>query len=129
MSARIAPDTIGLVAAMAVDYRPHAPASSGREVSPAVPAQGAAPQLRTDAAVGAERPERSETSAPTASNAASEKAPPPPPPSEQPGADYVRAVIAGELAPRPTTAQELFVRVGTSWTPPESEYRLTEKIA
>jgi hypothetical protein len=129
MSARIAPDTIGLVAAMAVDYRPPAPASSGREVSPAASNTAVSTQPRSEGAARPERSEPGQTSASTPSPAAAEKAPPPPPPPEQPGADYVRAVISGELAPRPTTAQELFVRVGTSWTPPESEYRLTEKIA
>jgi len=129
MSARIAPDTIGLVAAMAVDYRPPAPAGSGREVSPSVSAAGIATQGRSDGAARPERLDQAPDAASAASGAATPKAPPPPPPSEQPGADYVRAVISGELAPRPTKAQELFVRVGTSWTPPESEYRLTEKIA
>ena len=54
---------------------------------------------------------------------------PPPPPAEQPGADYVRAVLSGALAPRPKTAQELFMRTGTTWMPPESEYRLADKTA
>lgn len=129
MSARIAPDTIGLVAAMAVDYRPPAPASSGREVSPAASNAPVNSQPRSETAPRADRSEQARSATTAPSSAAAEKAPPPPPPSEQPGADYVRAVISGELAPRPTTAQELFVRVGTSWTPPESEYRLTEKIA
>ena len=54
---------------------------------------------------------------------------PPAPPAEKPGADYVRAVLSGALAPRPKTAQELFMRTGTTWTPPESEYRLADKTA
>lgn len=53
----------------------------------------------------------------------------PEPPSEPSGAAYVRAVISGALSPRPTTAQELFARVGTGWVPPESEYRLADKTA
>jgi len=54
---------------------------------------------------------------------------PPAPPAEQPGADYVRAVLSGALAPRPKSAQELFMRTGTTWTPPESEYRLADITA
>ena len=54
---------------------------------------------------------------------------PPPMPVEQPGTDYVRAVISGALSPRPKSAQELFMRTGSGWIPPESEYRLADKTA
>lgn len=121
MSARIAPDTIGTIAALAVDYRPPAP-STQREVAPVAEASGSQ--------TGSTRTDKSASAASTEAAAKpAEKTPPPPPPPEQPGADYVRAVISGQLLPRPTSAQELFARVGTGWTPPESEYRLTERIA
>jgi hypothetical protein len=64
-----------------------------------------------------------------ASAPAREETPAPPMPLEQPGTDYVRAVLSGALSPRPITAQELFTRTGTGWVPPESEYRLADKTA
>jgi len=122
MSARIAPDTIGAVAPVA-DYRQPTPVVSSPPVTSRLQSSDIAENGSLGTSTGLARsntppvPER--TPAP----------PPPLPPIEKPGADYVRAVISGALAPRPTSAQELFARVGTSWTPPESEYRLTEKIA
>ena len=64
-----------------------------------------------------------------ASAPAREEVPPPPMPLEQPGTDYVRAVISGALSPRPKSAQELFMRTGSGWIPTESEYRLADKTA
>lgn len=127
MSARIAPDSIGAVATLAVDYRPPTPPPAPQ----IVPASGAAGSAGArSSTTDGPRPETRPTSSQASeARAAAEKAPPPPLPPETPGADYVRAVISGQLLPRPTSAQELFTRVGTGWTPPESEYRLTEKIA
>lgn len=122
MSARIAPDTIGAVAPVA-DYRQPMPMVNPAAISPPVQSS----QTGENAGLGTSSRSVRPDSAPSPERT---PAPPPPmPPVEKPGADYVRAVISGALAPRPTSAQELFARVGTSWTPPESEYRLTEKIA
>lgn len=120
MSARIAPESIGAVAPVA-EYRQPAPTPNATSITRPPPAPSSS-DTGLDRSASSARPEKSDAerrSAPV----------PPMPPLEQPGADYVRAVISGALAPRPTSAQELFARVGTSWTPPESEYRLTEKIA
>jgi hypothetical protein len=37
------------------------------------------------------------------------------------------AVLSGALAPRPTSMQEVFLRTGTGWVPPDSDYRLADK--
>jgi hypothetical protein len=126
MSARIAPEAVAAVLPVA-DYRlPEVPvreveATLGIGVQPRNPYAEAArvtAELNgaVEGTVEAAHPHR-------------EPVAPAPLPLEQPGADYVRAVLSGELSPRPTSAQELFARVGTGWVPPESEYRLTEKIA
>lgn len=127
MSARIAPDSIGAVAALAVDYRPPTPPPAP-QIAPAGGAAGSS-GARSSTTDGPRSDTRQASDPVREARVAAEKAPPPPLPPETPGADYVRAVISGQLSPRPTSAQELFTRVGTGWTPPESEYRLTEKIA
>lgn len=128
MSARIAPDSVAAIVPVS-DYRPPAPA-----VAQAVPTvAGTSVQTNRNPYVEAAKVSGAVSGA--VEGAVESRSPvreeqaPAPLPVEKPGADYVRAVISGALAPRPTSAQELFARVGTSWTPPESEYRLTEKIA
>lgn len=128
MSARIALEAVSPVAPVA-DYRPPAPIVVG--VAPS--AGGASVQTRQNPYVEAAKVSGAVSGAVegTVENAvpAREEAPPLSIPSEQPGADYVRAVISGALSPRPKTAQELFMRTGTTWTPPELEYRLADKTA
>lgn len=53
---------------------------------------------------------------------------PPEEPPLPPGAMFAAAVIAGQLSPKPESMEEVFLRVGTSWTPPDSEYRLADKL-
>ncbi|HUH78219.1 MAG TPA: hypothetical protein VLZ53_12710 [Devosia sp.] len=51
----------------------------------------------------------------------------PPEPALQPlhnGATFAAAVIAGALAPRPQSIEEVYARIGNAWIPPESEMRL-----
>jgi hypothetical protein len=43
-----------------------------------------------------------------------------------PGAMFAAAVIAGRLAPRPQTLEEVYARIGSAWIPPESELRLRD---
>lgn len=52
--------------------------------------------------------------------------PPLPPPPDPPGTAYVAAVLSGALSPKPTSAQEIFLRVG-EWTPPDSSLHLADK--
>lgn len=54
-----------------------------------------------------------------------ETVPPPPPP----GTAFAAAVIAGTLPPKPMTPQELRVRLGTAWQPPNSDLHLTNRTA
>ncbi len=42
----------------------------------------------------------------------------PAPPLLPPGAMFAAAVIAGRLSPRPQTLEEVYVRIGSSWIPP-----------
>lgn len=119
MSARIAPDSISAIAAAAAEYRQSAQGYASRYVAP----------VSETASAYIEAGDRPGFSPQSDALEAQAESMAPPMPVERPGSDYVRAVISGALAPRPTTAQELFARVGTSWTPPESEYRLTEKLA
>lgn len=122
MSARIAPEPIVSIAPVFAEYRPAAVGAEIRRVD-AVSPSGDATRSQVGSSVAAEVPAGQivEESAPAP------VAPPVAPPAEPSGASYVRAVISGALSPRPTSAQELFVRVGTGWVPPESEYRLADK--
>lgn len=124
MSARIAPEAIPAVAPVA-EYR--LPAVPVREVEPV---QSASVQIRKNPYVEAAKVS-GEVSGAVEGTVESQSPEPAPvePPKEQPGAAYVRAVISGALSPSPTSAQELFARTGTSWVPPESEYRLADKTA
>ena len=51
------------------------------------------------------------------------------PPSAPPGEAFAAAVIAGQLAPRPVTTDELRQRLGAAWQPPASPLRLMDKSA
>ena len=117
MSARIAPEAVPMLPV--VEYRPPAPA--------AVPIVDPAPEAR-QAYANMGKAEGS-VSGEFEGLVEAERPGPviPEPPAEPSGASYVRAVISGALSPRPTTAAELFMRVGTGWVPPESEFRLTDK--
>lgn len=63
---------------------------------------------------------------PSMREALSEILPPLPPPPDPPGTAYVAAVLSGALSPKPTTAREVFLRVG-EWTPPDSPLHLADK--
>jgi hypothetical protein len=124
MVARIAP--VEAVAPVA-EFRPPAPIVA-RAIEPSIEGAGVGPQSNpyveaakvsgavSGAVEGTIEPETPEPVTVT-------------PPAEPSGAAYVRAVLSGALSPRPTTAQELFARVGTGWVPPESEFRLADKTA
>ncbi len=56
----------------------------------------------------------------------------PPEPAPQPlhnGGIFAAAVIAGALAPRPQSIEEVYARIGSAWIPPESEMRLRNLLA
>ena len=116
-------------AAPVAEYRPPAPIVV--DAAPAI--DGAAVETRQNPYVEAAKVSGAVSGAAEGTVEAStplrEEAAPAPMPLEQPGTDYVRAVLSGALSPRPTTAQELFMRTGTGWVPPESEYRLADKTA
>jgi hypothetical protein len=113
MSARIAPEPIGAVNTAIAEHRP-------RFVPAAPPLTPAAQSSTTNTGAAAADDTAAAAPAPLA------EAPPPPEPTV-PGTAYVMAVISGALSPRATTMQEVFLRTGTDWVPPESEYRLADK--
>lgn len=123
MSARIAPEAIAAVAAVHTEYRP---AVAAVEVVPVIEVS-ASRERPPFADMGKVSGEVSGAVSGTVEASSPPPEPPAPLPIEPPGSAYVRAVISGALSPRPTSAQELFTRVGTGWVPPESEYRLTDK--
>jgi hypothetical protein len=55
--------------------------------------------------------------------------PPMPPPPDPPGTIFAAAVLAGALSPKPETPQEIFLRLGSAWSPPDSELRLADRTA
>lgn len=105
MSARIAPEPISSVNTGISDYRPRG-----------------APELPTPAHVKV-----AATDSPPEVGAPAPAEPPPLPEPAAPGTAFVMAVLSGALAPRPTSMQEVILRTGTGWVPPESDYRLADK--
>jgi hypothetical protein len=105
MSARIALDSVGTALA-AADNRPWSFAVEANEVEP-VPANAAA------ADEGAARVAHS--------------LPPLPLAPDPPGTMFAAAVMAGALPPRPTTPEEVFLRLGRAWQPPESQLHLADR--
>jgi hypothetical protein len=53
--------------------------------------------------------------------------PPLPAPPDPPGTMFAAALVSGALSPRPETPQELLLRLGTSWSPPDSDLRLADR--
>lgn len=54
---------------------------------------------------------------------------PPAVPAEEPlprGAMFAAAIIAGQLSPKPESMEEVALRAGIGWTPPDSDFRLTD---
>jgi hypothetical protein len=70
--------------------------------------------------------QRKDESFPSLQNALADILPPLPAPPDPPGTAYVAAVLSGALSPKPTTAREIFLRVG-EWTPPDSPLHLADK--
>jgi hypothetical protein len=108
MGARVALEPISVKTGIS-DHRPR----GGPELQ--TPAPSKAPTDHTSAEIAVAAP-----AAPAAE-------PPPLPAPSEPGTNFVIAVLAGALAPRPTSMQEVSLRTGTGWLPPDSDYRLTDK--
>ena len=112
MSARIAPDPISATISTSLGFQPRT--SSGDAGQPAAGHRSG----------NFSAPYQSGPSAPEAR--AADILPPLPPPPDPPGTAYVAAVLSGALSPKPTSAREIFLRVG-EWTPPDSPLRLADK--
>lgn len=105
MSARIAPEPISATITAGTEYRPRT--TTGE--SPAVPPPAKGP---------AGKPSDSRFA---------DILPPMPPPPDPPGTMFAAAVMAGALSPRPQSPEEVFLRLGSAWSPPESGYRLADR--
>ncbi len=116
MSARIAPEPISSTSVALGDYRSRLPTQQMRE--PAVQL----PDTRTPNLP----PQPTNAQASGTPQAAVEA---PPEPALPPGAMFAAAVIAGALPPNPETPHELALRIGGRWSPPDSDLRLTDRIA
>jgi hypothetical protein len=108
MSARIAPEPISPAAA-APDVRPRA---TRGEPHAAAGLAHAKPPPQEDIKPG----ERF-----------ADVLPPLPPPPDPPGTMFAAAVVSGALSPRPETPQELMLRLGSAWSPPDSHLRLADR--
>jgi hypothetical protein len=53
--------------------------------------------------------------------------PPLPAPPDPPGTMFAAAVMAGALSPKPETPEEIFLRLGSAWSPPDSDLRLSDR--
>jgi hypothetical protein len=60
-------------------------------------------------------------------NRAADILPPIPSPPDPPGTAYVAALLSGALSPRPASIEEVVLRSGKRWTPPDSLFRLADK--
>ena len=108
MSASIAPERIETAAPLATEYRSRA--ASRDSVAPVSPAPDT-------------QPTTPEPAAPVP-----ETLPPLPLPPKPPGEAFAAAVMSGALSPKPVTPQEIFMRLGGNWSPPDSSLHLTDKL-
>lgn len=114
MSARIAPEPIAMGTAVIGDYRPRANASARPVAVDRTPPQDIERKpLADDASAAETRLASTDAVAPE--------------PALPPGAMFAAAVVAGALPPVPETPQQLLLRIGQSWLPPESELRLRDR--
>jgi hypothetical protein len=112
MSARIALEPVNTAIATAADYRSRAsvadqrvePIASSANAGSAAIANEEAPGMRFD-----------------------DELPPLPAPPDPPGTMFAAAVMAGALSPKPETPEEIFLRLGGAWSPPDSELHLKDR--
>jgi hypothetical protein len=111
MSARIAPEPVSTAMTTVADYR-------SRAFVAEPPASPAASGSATDAGT-----QRSATGA-----RSNDALPPLPAPPDPPGTMFAAAVMAGALSPKPETPQEIFLRIGRDWSPPDSDLHLADRL-
>jgi hypothetical protein len=111
MSARIALEPV-TAAIAAADYRQR-PAVSDQRVEPV-----ASPSNSGNATVSSEE---------APGTRFHDVLPPLPAPPDPPGTMFAAAVMAGALSPKPETPEEIFLRLGGAWSPPDSELHLKDR--
>jgi hypothetical protein len=109
MSARIAPEPISNALPTVADYRSR---SSGADQAQVVETGGGSTPAAAD-----------EPAVPRPADVL----PPLPAPPDPPGTMFAAAVMAGALSPRPETPQEIFLRLGSAWSPPDSSLHLADR--
>jgi hypothetical protein len=108
MSARIAPEPANAALLSVADYRQRASTAAFASTPGTSPSEAALPN---------------ETPA-----ANPDFLPPLPAPPAPPGTMFAAAVMAGALSPKPETPQEIFLRLGREWSPPDSPLRLADRV-
>ncbi len=106
MSARIAPEPVSAALTAGTEYRPRAGVG---ELPDATGPSGKSADL------------------PAFESRFADILPPMPPPPDPPGTMFAAAVMAGALSPRPQSPEEVFLRLGSAWQPPRSEYHLADR--
>jgi hypothetical protein len=112
MSARIAPEPVNTAISTAADFRPRTALGDQQMIAPGATG-GGAPSTKEQSE--AQQPRLAET------------LPPLPAPPDPPGTMFAAAVMAGALPPKPETPEEILLRLGSSWSPPDSVLRLADR--
>lgn len=112
MSARIAPDPVGPVYGATADFN-----------SRSLRAEVQATERPAVSNIQASSDASATTSAP-----AIETLPEMPPPAPPPGAAFATALISGQLSPKPTTEQEIQLRLGSAKPPAQASLPITNLL-
>jgi hypothetical protein len=112
MSARIALEPVNTAIATAAEYRPRTSVAD-QLIGPL-----ASPANANGSTVANEDPPGTRFH---------DVLPPLPAPPDPPGTMFAAAVMAGALSPKPETPEEIFLRLGGAWSPPDSELHLKDR--
>lgn len=125
LSASIAPVPIATDLSHMVAPRPRVETSETVQVRPELDSGTPLPNAHT--AARKTRGAADDMAEPEAEPARREPQPAPEKDPLPPGAMFAAAIIAGQLSPKPESLEEVFLRAGISWTPPDSGLRLADK--
>ena len=112
MSARIAPEPVNTAMSTTADFRPRSALGDQQTIPPSVSGNGTSAANQHDETQGSRH---------------ADVLPPVPAPPDPPGTMFAAAVMAGALAPKPETPEEIFLRLGSAWSPPDSDLRLADR--
>jgi hypothetical protein len=112
MSARIAPEPVNTAISTTADFRPRSALGDQQTIPRSVSGN----ETLAASQYGQTQESRH-----------GDVLPPLPAPPDPPGTMFAAAVMAGALPPKPETPEELFLRLGGSWSPPDSDLRLADR--